>query len=335
MKRIYIALALLLSIAACKAGKGDDVKMLPKNEMKTYCIGRHLFDMPLSFVPAKITTGAFKAVGLSTQDPSFEITVKAAGWTRSQFTAALRERREELKENESGNSNLLRTEKALSDEATLFRIQRIDDAYVSEIDFLSGSNFVTVRLESFDDKFLAAEESLINFVAGVKVLDINAEGVQPQGFCLGPVVIAGKFKEEAGSFLFRDGSGDNFDIDIKTATTGTGTPLLTRMSSPDSLLSIFDVKHSVLRARDRTVAGMPGQEWLGWTKLGEQGDQKTFGFALESSAATPGANGFNITLSFDTAQPLEDGTQTKTLLSDEKAMLLWDSVVGSIRSIKG
>lgn len=324
---------LLLPISGCKAREGD--KMLPKNEMKTYCVGRHLVDMPLSFIPAKITTGAFKIVGLSAQDPSFEMVVRSAGLTRSQFAAALRERREELKKKESGTSNLLRMEKALRNEATLFRIQRIDDAYVSEIDFLSGSNLVTVSLKSYDEKFLAAEESLISFAAGVKVRDMNAEGAQPQGFCLGPVVIAGKFKEEAGGFLFRDASGDNFSIDIKTATTGAGASLLTRMSSPDSLLAKFDIKYTVLRARELTVAGMPGQEWLGWTNLEDQGDQKIFGFALEAEAGTPVANGFNITLSFDTAQPLEDGTQTKTLLSDEKAIQLWDSVVGSIRTIKG
>jgi hypothetical protein len=147
-------------------------------------------------------------------------------------------------------------------------------------------------------------------------------------------VITGQFKDESGSFLFRDGKGNDFGIEINTNQNGKDAPLLSRMSAPGSLLSRFNVKHTVLRAGERTVSGINGQEWLGWTELGEDMDEKTFGFAWEAMPQATAKNQPGITLSFESAQPLENGTPTKNALSDEEALALWDTIVGSIRPAK-
>jgi hypothetical protein len=222
----------------------------------------------------------------------------------------------------------------LTDDATLFRVQRIDDAYVSEINFLRGTNLVTVRLKSFHNHFVVAEESLINFAAATRVADSKAGRSPIEGFCLGPVVVAGNFKDESAKFLFRDGQGNDLGIAIDTYKAGGEPPLLTRIAGPDSLLSIFDVKHKVLRARERTVGHLRAQEWLGSANLGKQGDEKTLKFALETLPLAPEKNEANVTLSFETAQPLQDGTPTKNVLSDEEALALWDTIVDSIRLAK-
>jgi hypothetical protein len=47
--------------------------------------------------------------------------------------------------------------------------------------------------------------------------------------------------------------------------------------------------------------------------------------------AAPGVSAQRINIAFDIAQPLQDAASSKTMLSDEKAVQLWDGVVNSIR----
>jgi hypothetical protein len=327
-------LAILLLVMLRASGTDEQEKevgrMAQTEHIKSHCVGRHLIDLPSSFLPSSVTTGIFRAKGVGAGNPAFDLIIRDGGFTRPQFEAERQKRREELKSKGDGTTDLLRGERTLSDDATLFRVQRIDDAYVGEILFLRGTSLVTVRLKSYDNEFLAAEDSLINFAAEIKENDTRMSAARTQGFCLGAVVVTGEYEDEVGNFLFRDGKGNNFGIDINTYTSG-GEPLLSRVSGPGSLLSIFHIGHVVLRARERRVAGMHAQEWLAWTNLGRRGNEKTFKFALETMPRTPGKESPSITLSFDTAQSLEDGSPTKTLQSNKEAMRFWDSVVESIR----
>jgi Tle cognate immunity protein 4 C-terminal domain len=327
-----LAVVLLMSLTACKGEKETKASTGFKNgHIKTHCVGRYVISIPDSFSPSAVTTGVFKATGLSAQDPAFEIIVRAGGFTPSQFSSQVRKRRNEIKQNEDETTDVLRAETTLNDGATLFRVQRIDDAYISEINFLRGANLITASLKSYGNRFLAAEEDLIKFANGIKENDTKIENLKEHGFCLGPVVVTGQFKEEKSAhFLFRDGKGNDFGIEINTYQSGLAEPLLSRMSEPNSLLTIFDVKHKVLRARERIVAGMRAQEWLARANLEEQRDAKTFKFALETMPQ-PEKNSPGITLSFDSAQPLEDGTSTRTTMPDEEAIQLWDAVVQSVR----
>jgi hypothetical protein len=335
MKRIYLLFVLLVGISACTVKQEERKSMTAKyEEMSTNCVGRLLIDVPIAFKPSEVTTGRFRGPGLSPQDPALEVVVRAGRWTRPEFEAEVQKRRNEIKSKSDDTTDILREDKRLSDESTLFRIQRIREAYVSEINFLRGTNLVTVRLKSFHNHFVVAEESLINFAAATRVADSKAGRSPIEGFCLGPVVVAGNFKDESAKFLFRDGQGNDLGIAIDTYKAGGEPPLLTRIAGPDSLLSIFDVKHKVLRARERTVGHLRAQEWLGSANLGKQGDEKTLKFALETLPLAPEKNEANVTLSFETAQPLQDGTPTKNVLSDEEALALWDTIVDSIRLAK-
>jgi hypothetical protein len=330
MRKFCLGLIFLAGVSGCKAGAEKGNHMASKDEVvKIHCLGRHLFELPSSFVASPITNGIFKFAGRGPQDPAYDVVVHAAEVTPAQFALDIARRRIELTKRNSDTSNVLRFEKKLSDEATLFRVQVIDDAYVSEIDLLSGSHTVTVRLESYENQYLLAEESLIKFVAGISATPAGADA----GFCLGPVVIKGNFTVENGSFLFRNGAGADFDIDIDTYTRDDRETLLQRMAGPESLLSIFDVRHSVLRRGERTVSGMRAQEWLGSARVTEEQDAKKLKFALETMRPNPSKATPGMTVTFDTAQPLEDGTPTKTLMSDEEAMRLWDKVIHSIRPV--
>jgi hypothetical protein len=332
-KRWWLAIVLLVMLRASGTDEQEQKvgRSAQGDHMITHCAGRHLIDLPSSFSPSSVTTGIFTANGIRAGDPAFEIIVRDGGFTRSQFEAEISKRREELKSKGDATTDVLRAERMLTDDATLFRVQRIDDAYVSEINFLRGTSLVTASLDSYDNQFLSAEESLINFAAKIKENDTRMGAARTQGFCLGSVMVTGEFKYEVGSFLFRDGKGNDFGIETSTHKSG-GPPLLARMSSPDSLLTRFHVRHRILRARERNVAGMRAQEWLGWANLGAHEPGKAFGFALETMPATPREK--DLTLSFESAQQLEDGTPTKTLMSDEEAMQFWDAVVQSTRPAK-
>lgn len=330
MKKICLMFAVVTIFTACKTEKEEKMSMSFPEGTKTHCVGRHTLDVPISFLPNELTNGVFKSAGLSAQDPSFEVTVREAGSTPEQFDLHLRKRRAELAKSNGDTVNVLRAEKTLGEGAILFRVQEIDDDYVSEIHALRGSSIVRVSLESYRGQFLSAEEALAKFIGEIKAVGTLSAAI-PAGFCLGSVIMTGDYKEESGSFLFRDSTGSAFALQIETYTPDASVPLLKRVSGSDSLLAKFDVRHTVLRARERTVAGMRAQEWLGWTKLGEQGDQKTFGFTLETMRATAAKSAPSIHLSLDTGQALEDGSPTSTLISDHEAIRLWDSVVESIR----
>jgi hypothetical protein len=326
----FSILALITLVLGCRADGQESQRLPHKDEqLRTSCLGRYQFSLPSNFVAASVANGSFRPAERSVDDP-FEVVVRAAGLTSAEFDLEVKKRREELKGKSDDTVDVFRLERRFSDQATLFRIQQIDDAYRSELDLLRGSSFVTVTVDSYHNKFEVAEKDLVKFGAGIK--ETSSDGSRPQGFCLGPLTILGDFKEETGSFLFRDGKGDDFRVEMSTYVGDKDVPLLSRVSSPDSLLTKFKIHHKVLRAKERSVAGMRAQEWLAWAKLDEQGDQKTFGFALETMPKTSVRNNQNITLSFDTGQPLEDGTKTKNWMSDEEAVKFWDTVVGSIRS---
>lgn len=62
--------------------------------------------------------------------------------------------------------------------------------------------------------------------------------------------------------------------------------------------------------------------------------KKAFKFALDTMRRTRGKSTPNIVVTFDSAQQLDDGTETKTNLSDQEAMALWDKIVNSIEMAK-
>jgi hypothetical protein len=191
---------------------------------------------------------------------------------------------------------------------------------------------VTAELKSYRNQFLAAEDTLERFAAAFKD---NGNGLEHHGFCLGPVVVLGDFKEERANFMFENGleKGVDFEIAVDTYREDEPKALLARVSGSDSLLSKFSLQHSVLRARELTVAGMRAEEWLGSADLGEQQSEKSLKFVLETMRPSPEKMKPSIHLTFETGQPLEDGSAAPTIMSDEDAIRLWDSVVRSLRPL--
>lgn len=128
--------------------------------------------------------------------------------------------------------------------------------------------------------------------------------------------------------------GAHFEVDIDTYVPDDRVRLLERMSGPASLLKVFDVGHTVFRSGERTVAGMRAQEWLGLVPTGTDEDGKGFQFTMETLRPLPGEATPRLNVTFETAQPLENGSSTKALISEDEAIQLWDSVIVSLRPAK-
>lgn len=221
--------------------------------------------------------------------------------------------------------------RVLGPETALYRINRIKDAYISEINFLREGRYLTVSLKSYGNSFLSAEKKLLEFV---EKIDANTDGnTSAGGFCIGSVNVRGDFKEEIGSVRFRDARhpDTSFGIEIDSFQPDDKISLLSRTSGPDSLLAKMDADPVVLRKRDLTVSGMQAQEWLAWFKLGPNGDQKEFAFTLETMRPSPGKLSPSLQLSFETGNSPASGTVDPYVMADKDAIALWDVVVKSIR----
>lgn len=332
MNSKWFFLFLIFFLSGCEMQRGESKMTSSKNDVIiSHCIGRHRINIPASFIGSGITTGSFKESGAKPQDPSLDVVVSAPV-TPEKFAVAIRKRRVELEKSVSDTVDVLRHERSLESGETIFRVQQIDDAYVSEVNFLRGANMVTVRLESYRNQFVAAEDALLKFAGKIKPIDHSSSENTTPGFCLGPVWVVGEFAEERGNFYFDDGNGKNFEIDIDTYARDSRIALFNRISGPDSLLERFNLSHTVLRKRERQVANMRAQEWLGWAKLDDDNDSKALKFTLETMRPIPGKLTPSISVTFDAGNVDKNGKQARVDISDKEAIRLWDAVIDSIRA---
>lgn len=329
MKISFLLIFLVISIlnVACDKKIRESVVSEKYNAVANHCMGRSSIQLPTAFSASDVTIGYFKSVSSGVEIYPFDVKIDSRKLSKKDFSNQVLMRSTDFKNSASETVDVFRAEKKLSDVATLFRIQAVKDAYENELQFLLDGNLVVVRLDSYGSSYVAAEDRLIKFMSDFSIADQG----KVRGFCVGPITIQGDFDEESGGWYWRDNAGNTFDIKIDTFATEDSRTLLQRMRGPDSLLSLFHIGHTVLRSGERAVAGMRAQEWLGWTNLGENGDEKTFKFVLETMRPKGSRMTPSITVTFDSAQKLENGTDTKTNLSDDEAMAIWDKVINSIQ----
>lgn len=331
MRRAIIIILIVLS--GCRLHNEEKPKMQSES-VKMHCVGRHVVSVPVSFDISNVTTGIFKMEGANAQDPEIDIMVQSDITTRTKFEGAVQQRRDELNRSESKTVDVLKEDKILPDGSVLFRVQEIDDAYFSEMYFLRGTSLVKIRLESYGDSYLDAEERLRKLSVGI--VERNPRTiVENGGFCLGSVLINSNLSQEVASFTFRNASGLVFMMDLDTFSHDESVSLFNRMSRDSSVLRDLQIRTQVLRARERTVAGMSADEWLGVAYPGNAEDERSLKFMLETKRKNPGKTAPVITLSLDSAQPLKDGTVTTTKIVNAEALRLWDQIVDSIKIAGG
>jgi hypothetical protein len=332
MKRYFFYLALFFFVG-CEQKNEDNIKVTAiYKEMKTHCIGRHLVDFPIGFDLVDGSVATFKQIQVPTDAASIDLVTRSSNITHSEFLRKVQKRRAEIVAAEDETTDILKEVKSLSDDAILFRILQIGDAYISEMHILKGGNYLVITTNSFRNLFLEAESRLGEFAKNIKSVDMQVSN--NTGFCLGAVVVQGQYSKEYVTFSFRSRLQPDIliSVDIDTYSPDESETLLHRVNGPNSLLKKFDVRSNVLREGDLKIAGMQAQEWLSSTKLGDDRDMKQFVFALETTRSTPSPGRPHIHVDFSTGQQDIKGNNHPNSLNDKEAIFLWDSIIKSIRS---
>ena len=213
-----------------------------------HCAGRLVLQLPGSFSISPIVTGVFKEDGYGLESEPLNVSVVTREVPLN-LSSEVQSRNAEIEKGASANVNVLRSKKELDDGVTIFRIQRVDDAFASEILFLRGSSLISARVNSYNGEYLAAEERLSRFAKKIYTMSGTSASEENVGFCLGPVVVKGDYVVEKGQFQFKDERGEQFELRVDTYASNEPVSLLERMSGPQSLLRSFNVPYEVYRSK--------------------------------------------------------------------------------------
>ena len=334
MKRIVIVLAALLSLAGCTEKRHEEKQVSNSTfEKTTHCIGHSLVDFPADFYLMDGASGSFLPPDVPETGDQIDVTLLATHSSEQAFAKTVVERKSALLKEAWGNTNRVSADRQISPIAHLFTINVINESHRSELLVLLGNNIVQLTTDSYENTFAAAERRLTDFLANMKTGAGASRG--DGGYCMGDVLINGKYKRENSQAHFRSDkvAGVVFGIEYDTFVSDESKSLLQRVEGPDSLLKKFDVKRHVLRKGELQIASMKAQEWLSWVVLGD-GDhkQKQFAFALETMRPVPSPAQPRILLELDSGKPDKNGEKVASTLLDADATALWDVVSRSIRS---
>jgi len=335
LRAIGLAVVLAASgiITGTTSAEAKPVAEISK-EMQSVCIGRHQMDVPRDFEQMMSLTSIFTPPGLTEAGAPIEVALKSARIDRNQFKAEVDKRHAAIKAAQRRVTRVLKEVIPAGNDATLFRILEVGKSYKDELHFWKGGSYLVATTASYDDSYKQAEDRLLAFAANVEPLAPNGRGA---GFCLGPVLVKGKYAGEYASFGFRSKAQPDVivSLELDTYAPDESQPLLKRVNGPDSLLRKFKADNKVMREGELTVAGMRAQEWLSWIKLGSEATRKKYGFAMETMRPAPGEQQPRIHLELDSGQSGPNGESFDNSLDDQSAVALWDSVVKTIRSRPG
>ena len=324
MRAISVATCcVLLLISSCKSKEDATVQADEKNQ--TFCIGRHMIDLPTDFRQILPISATFAPPRNSEDATSLEIKVNDKGATLEAFEKSVGKRWGEIVAFANDTTDILKEVIRHNDGEVLFRIQRIDDTYSSELHLLKASSYLTVDAMSYGGHFVEMEQKIWE-LAQENIDALQDVPLSKPGFCLGPVQLNGKYEQELANFVFRskERPGVVVSIEIDTYTRDAREDLLQRVSGPDSLLKVFDVRNKVLRKGERAVAGMLAQEWLSSAMLGEKRQQRNVSFVLETMRPHPGPNSPSIRVELN-------ATPEGVAASDKQLITLWDAITSTIR----
>jgi hypothetical protein len=331
MKSRILIYVLLVLIAGCTDNKEKSPVSTIKEEMKSHCFGRHLIDFPAGYELAVGTSAIFSPPGETENLSTMDLTILAAGITQAEFTARVQKRRAEVVAAADDTINILKEVKILGDNATLLRVLTINESYVSELHLLKGNSYIKIQTDSFNNKYLEAEKRLAEFANNIELAKAPADP-QP-GFCLGPVVINGRYEREYADFALRSRLRPDVlvAISVDTYAPDESTTLLQRGEGPDSLLTTFKVSNTVLRKGETKVAGMRAQEWLGWFPPSREDGGKEYKLVLETMRPTPSPLQPSIHIEINTGMPDLAGIYHKTTFTNQEAVSFWDAMAKTIR----
>jgi hypothetical protein len=88
VNKLILACVVLIAFSGCWAEKKDHQKAkTASSPIRTYCVGRHLIDLPSSFKIRPITTRMFEIDEKIAQERIFDVVVRDNGLSEAQFAA--------------------------------------------------------------------------------------------------------------------------------------------------------------------------------------------------------------------------------------------------------
>lgn len=328
MIRLLISSAVLLT--ACGNTMVEAKPVAPfSQEIKTVCIGRHQMELPADFEQSMGSTSVFTLPGVTETGAPINLAVKSGRMDMGEFKLQVDKRHAAIQGAARKATDILKEVIPVSKEAVIFRINEVEDAYKDELHLWKGGVYLVATTASYENTYKEAEARLNAFAANIEV---TARTPQP-GFCLGPVVVKGKYVGEYGKLSYRSKNAPDVQVAVVVDTYARDEKksLLQRVSGGDSLLTRMNAHPTVLRKGELQVAGMRAQEWLSTMKLGQQGEKKQIGFALETMRPAPAPLQPMIHLEFDTGKKGGDPALPPSALSDDEAVTFWDSIVKTIK----
>lgn len=302
----------------------ENVNMIP------HCIGRLIVDLPEEFAPHGGTTGTVIPRDTNALSSKMEIEVVSVGINKQQFQSEIASRKLELTKAGTDTENALKATFDKPDGSVLFRILKVADGYIGELDKLVGNAHVRISAVSYHKTFEQVETDIVHFASAIVPAGIGT----PSDFCLGAVSVGGINLEESAQFYFSSNRRPDLHIEVNVDTfqPDKTKPLLARMSDAGSLVKVFDIKHRTLRKNELTVAGMRAQEWLGVANLGER-EGIEYNFTLETLRQVPGPFNPALQIQLMSGQYDKSGVKHPNSLDDGSALQLWDPIVKSIRTV--
>lgn len=320
--------------------------------MRTYCVGRHLVDLPSSFRPIYRGSSATLYFGRDENFEKVEVQVVAESVKPEQFEAAVKQRAADIaaEKNESTKKSMLLLQERVGEQGILLRYHKSDisnRSHIHELHALVSGIQLFVKQESYEGAFEPVETRLKKLVSQVRaVTDPQRAGA---GFCLGPLLIDADNDFEVASFHFRDGDQKHRDVslsfDLNTFKQDESEPRLIKRAAAN--FSALGFKPDVLREDKVEFAGMPAEEW-GASHTGDGRTEHVFNIesypataalgtpVLQMQMETGGAiprlptSGLRPYLPADDAVELASA-EVSSSLSDAAAMGLWDAVIKTAR----
>jgi hypothetical protein len=323
---------LVLLIIALLGCQGKSKPKMENLNMISHRAGRLIVDLPDEFRSDGGATATFTPRGNNALATKMEVQVVSSDTSRQKFDNAVALHKLELLKAGPDDENALKETLARPDGSVLFRMVKVGNAYISELNQLVGDVHVRITAASYHGTYEKVEGALFQFAA----LIVPLAAGKASDFVLDTVSVGGINVDETAQFYYRSTRRPDLRIEIAIDTfqPDADKPLLARMSGDASLLKVFDVNHRTVRKGELTVAGMHAQEWLGVARLGKNNDTE-YNFVLETLRPAPGPFRPAMQLQLMSGQYDVSGVKLPNSLDDDKALQLWDPIIKSVRTAGG
>jgi hypothetical protein len=316
-------------------------KQLP--QMKTYCVGRYLVDLPGDFV---ITNGSTLELvyGLGKDWTSVVVRPLPGGEPASErLKRAVEAKLAEMKRRDKyypPDQSMISVVRAIDPTTTLVRASdEVPGTYISRVFRVTGNAAAVFEAQVYSkDRPEDVEARLLRL--STRSRDIAQGNDGAQGVCIGGLALDGGQDGEWITIAYRSASFPDVVVDFEMNSTVEESDggLLKRSAERRGLAGAagFPFAHTkVLRKGKTELAGRSAEEYLDADKDGPNADKNTQYFVVESMPEPATLAKPRVSITMTTGGQNEAGEYVNSSLSDKDALALWDEIKKSFRPRPG